>query len=214
MNLDYTIAPSAGSNTVCYLLLPMDVGTLNALAKEYGVNLVSVIVNDWDNDLTPWPAKGVMPGDADFKGDAMQTLEYLRKELMPQVENVLNLSRPERWLLGISLSGLFAVWAWMQGNDFHKIASLSGSFWYDDFPQWLAEHGRNKDGGFAYLSLGDEESRTHIKRFQPVEECTTEVINILRMEGALVQFESVPGSHYAPMLPRIHRALASLSTLP
>lgn len=182
--------------------MPMEVDGLDELASEFGVNIVAVLVEDWDNALTPWPAKGVFPGDAPFAGNAAETLRELREEVLDPTKT--------RQLIGISLSGLFAVWAWMQGEDFRDIASISGSFWYDGFPEWLAGPGHRAKSGFAYLSLGDKEGQTRIPRYKPVVRCTAEVEATLRSDGARVEFESVPGTHFAPMLPRLRKALAAL----
>ncbi len=60
---------------------------------------------DWDNDLTPWKAKGVPSGSADFKGLAPQFLSFLKERLIPEIEKELNVSSGvERTLAGVSLS--------------------------------------------------------------------------------------------------------------
>lgn len=118
--------------------------------------------------------------------------------------------RPGRTLLGISLSGLFAVWAWMQGDDFDNIASISGSFWYDGFTDWLARNAIRKDGQRAFLCLGDKEGYTHVRRYKSIPVDTSRVADILSRCGARVTDISVPGTHYADPLPRIRIALAAL----
>ncbi|MDE6638872.1 MAG: hypothetical protein K2K32_11640 [Muribaculaceae bacterium] len=35
------------------------------------------------------------------------------------------------------MSGLFALWQWMVCDTFRNIASLSGSFWYEGFMEWM-----------------------------------------------------------------------------
>lgn len=211
MSDTYNIMPCEGSRRVCYVLLPMDPDDMSMLAKKYSVNLVEIIVHDWDNELTPWPAKGVFRGEADFEGLAAQTLQRLRTQIIPKAERELGIEgTAERELLGISLSGLFAVWAWMQGDDFKDIASISGSFWYDNFVEWLSTDGRRRKSGFAYLSLGDKEGATRVARYKSVVERTEQVEEILRSDGARVMFEWTEGTHFAPMLPRIDKALKQL----
>ena len=203
----YHLYPTSGSDTVVYMIVPMHVAGLDQLAKKFAVNLVEVIVSNWDDDLTPWPAAGVFPGDPDFKGLAAQTLDQLRTGIMPEVEDGINVRR--RQFVGISLSGLFAVWAWMQGDDFDDIASISGSFWYDQFTEWLATQPVSKQG-MAYLSLGNKEGATKVQRYKSVVARTAEVEKILRYDGADVVFEWTQGNHFAPMLPRIEMALNQL----
>ena len=185
---------------------------LQKLASEFGTNIAEVVVDNWDDDLTPWPAKGVMPTDPDFKGLASKTLKTLREEIFPEVESRLGLTgKVERDLIGISLSGLFAVWAWMEADDFRNIASISGSFWYEGFTAWLDRTDRTvRKTGFAYLSLGDKEGHTRVRAFRNVVADTARVEEILRENGANVLFEWNPGTHYGPMVPRLEKALAAL----
>lgn len=210
--MNVTIYPCEGSTKVGYVLCPMGI-ELDRLAKEYGMHLVEVVVDNWDNDLTPWGAPGVFPQDSPFQGLASQTLETLRKDVFPEVERRLGLSGEfERDIVGISLSGLFAVWAWTQGVDFKNIASISGSFWYEGFPEWLEKtDAKVRKQGFAYLSLGDKEGETKVKAFKSVVEDTAKVEEILRANGADVVFEWTQGTHFAPMLPRLEKALRALT---
>lgn len=213
MDNQVTVAPCASSKSVCYMLMPMSLGgnMLLDLAKSYNVNIVQVVVADWDNALTPWPAPGVMPGEADFAGGAPEMLEWMRNKLLPAAEEKLGLNNiGRRVLVGISLSGLFAVWAWMQCDDFEDIASLSGSFWYDDFAHWISSRELPAKQGRAYLSLGDEEGHTPVKRYQPVVADTATVVAALRTTGADVFFEWVSGTHYAPIAPRLQAAFKKL----
>ena len=189
----------------------MHVDGLVELANDFAVNIIAITVENWDNALTPWPAKGVFPRDADFKGEAASTLRQIKNSIIPEAEKRLGFSDPGRWLAGISLSGLFAVWAWAQDDTFHDIASISGSFWYDGFTDWLSERKLDLGGRFAYLSLGDKEGLTHVARYKPVVEKTALVEQILRRNGAEVVFEQTEGTHFAPMLPRLRKALAQLA---
>lgn len=203
-----------GSRKVCYLILPMEIGddAMKELTIAYKMNLVEVFNIDWDNVLTPWPEKNVFPGEEDFKGEAPDFLKFLQERVIPDIEKKLAIDGAiRRQLLGISLSGLFAVWAWTQCDTFIDIASISGSFWFDGFPEWLATKGKVTKPGFIYLSLGDQEGKTKVKRFQPVEKATAEVAMTLREDGAQVVYETTPGPHHAPMIPRIRLALDRLS---
>ena len=205
------IAVHPKSDRVCLMLMPMEIGgeNLRQLAAKYAVNIAEVVVHDWDNALTPWPAKGVMPNDPDFEGNAAQTLSVIREQVIPAIKHRLGSEALTFQLVGVSLSGLFAVWAWTQGDDFTDIASISGSFWYDNFASWLSQQ-HVKKSGFAYLSLGDKEGETKVKRFQPVVADTAQVESTLRKDGATVVFEQTKGTHYAPIVPRLELALQHL----
>lgn len=215
MKYSCNVYGAAGSRRVCYLLMPIDVdeASKRRLAQVFHCNLVEILVDDWDDALTPWVSPGVMPGDADFGGEAALTLRQLCRDIMPAAERRLGLEGNTpvvRQLAGVSLSGLFAVWAWMQGDVFSDIASISGSFWYDGFVDWLKAEGKRKQG-LAYLSLGDKEGHTRVQRFKSVVADTAAVVDILRGDGARVVFQQTAGSHYAPMLPRLIKALTALS---
>lgn len=203
MNISLHRAPGS---RVMYALMPMDFDHewWSQQAKHFGVNIVVVTGMDWDDDLTPWPAPGEPPGSPGFEGDAEGFLMMLEQQLVPMVEMKLKIENAQRTLCGISLSGLFAMWARTQTADFRNIISISGSFWYPGFAKWLSKAPipRVPDGKI-YISLGNEESHTNIKAFQSVAVDTDSVVDTLRRKGLDVEFRSVPGNHYAPPEPRL-----------
>lgn len=117
-------AVKESANRICYILYP--VSSLNewiqSAAQKFGISLVMITGMDWDDDLTPWPARGVPSGSPDFKGNAPRFLSTLTKEVIPEIEQRMGIaSSVERTLLGVSLSGLFTLWEWMIDNTFHNI---------------------------------------------------------------------------------------------
>lgn len=204
---------SVASRRICYILAPMalDDRQMAALATGYGCNIVVIHGMDWDNDLTPWPAAGVLPQDECFKGKAADFLSLLRGELIPEVEHTLGVSNDvERTLSGISLSGLFALWAWMECDTFANIGSISGSFWYDGFADWLETTRKPPKSGYAYFSLGDMETQNVNPRYGTVEICTLRVVETLRRAAVRTVFETTSGTHFAPLLPRVERIFRGL----
>lgn len=207
---------AANCTDIAYILtpLPLDTAMLADYSRRFHTSIVSISGIDWDDDLTPWTARGAECGDADFKGNAAIFLHTLCNDVIPHVEAIIcpQGSAPTRSLIGISLSGLFAVWAWMQGNVFQNIASISGSFWYDDFPQWLAHLDIPAKSGRAYFSLGNKEGGPKGNpRFKNVAADTAEVISILKSHHIATTFEQTQGTHYAPIYPRLEKAFAALS---
>lgn len=209
---------------VVYLLFPMESAGewLAQAATEFRLNIVAVSGMDWDNDLTPWPATGVPAGEADFKGEAAEFLRLLREEIVPEAERILGVApvagesgsegrSTSRDLIGVSLSGLFAMWQWALCDEFRSVAVLSGSFWYEGFTQWFAEHCPQGKPGEAYLLLGDAESRSQVPEFRTIDRTTKEVVETLRNHGIQVKFESVPGNHYQYTFERLSRAFTFLS---
>ena len=63
--------------------------------------LVVFQTKNWDDDLTPWPAKGIGRGQPDFGGLASQTLCWLTQRLIPDVlSHVPPLQESKLGLLG------------------------------------------------------------------------------------------------------------------
>ena len=200
-----------GSSRICYLLVPLalDGRRIEQWAVQYGYNMVVIHGMDWDNDLTPWTAPGILPEDADFRGAAGEFLTLLHSNVIPEMERRIGIGSPEfpteRTLIGVSLSGLFALWAWMNCDDFTNIGSISGSFWYDGFPEWLSRRETVHKPGYAYFSLGDLEGKAGNPRFSTVRTDTVQVVDTLCRAGIRTMFEQTSGTHFAPIYPRLEK---------
>lgn len=203
----------ADATDICYILSPIRLAPerLEEWSGKYHTHIVGIHGMDWDNDLPPWTAPGVEPGDAAFKGNAVAFLSFLRTEVMPEVESLF--PSKERTLMGISLSGMFTVWTWMNGNDFTHIASISGSFWYDHFTDWMLRTGIGHKTGVAYFSLGDKEGIKGNPRFSTVAVETAKVVQFIKDNGIPVLFEATAGTHFAPIYPRMEKAFVGLEQL-
>lgn len=211
--LNCLCAVATSSKRIAYVLYPMDnLGDWIATAAEnYGITIVVVTGMAWDDDLTPWPASGVPNGCPDFGGHAAQFLSRL-ESLRGKVERKLKVSPTSRALVGVSLSGLFALWQWSESKLFRDIATLSGSYWYEGFLSWFsAQNYSVRRGGFAYILLGDKESHSCVKAFDSVGANTAEIVVRLKEQGVDVEFESVPGNHYQFPIERLNRAFDALS---
>lgn len=214
----------------CYILLPQPVVVppgddrvmaldIDGLAARYGYNIVVVSGMNWEDDLTPWPAPSLRRGGRDFGGGSNEFLLRLRTEVVPAIETELGLPQTgRRLLMGISLSALFALWAWMNCSDFDDVACLSASFWYDGFPSWLAQQVASRPcktmlrpHGTVYFSLGDQEAASRNPRFASVGKATDDVVESLRRAGVCVTYEQTAGTHFAPIAPRIEKALWSFT---
>lgn len=211
-NLQIT-AVAGPTDRICYLLYPF--ATLHdwllAAAPKFGVTVAVITRMDWDDDLTPWPAKGQPPGCPDFKGRAPRFLAKLQTDVLPAVEKRLGIAPgAERTLAGVSLSGLFTLWQWMLCDTFTNIISLSGSFWYEGFAAWIESHPVPKKTGRAYFLLGNQEAHTNVKAFQPVQTDTEAIVASLRRQGIAVDFELVPGNHYQYGEQRLTRAFTRM----
>ncbi len=109
------------------------------------------------------------------------------------------------------MSGLFALWQWMVCDTFTNIASLSGSFWYEGFMNWLTARPIPHKTGRAFFLLGDQESHSKVKAFDSVGANTAEIVTLLERAGIDTTFRSVPGNHYSDPIPRLDLALSTLN---
>ena len=182
-------------------------------AEKYGVTIVVITGMDWQNVFSPWPAPGVPKGDPDFKGESPEFLKILQSQVIPEIERGLQVNTDvERTLVGVSMSGLFALWQWMKCDTFRNIASLSGSFWYDGFIEWMQSIQIPHKTGKGFFLLGDQESHSYVKAFNSVGINTAEIVRILKSAGIDAEFESVPGNHFANGIPRLEKAFNALYT--
>ena len=154
------------SNRTCYLyrdteaaqllVQPVDEHDLDALDQEVETirsltdqpfSLVAFMINDWNQELTPWPAPPVF-GKTPFGDGAPATLDFILKRLLPETQE-----QESRVILGgYSLAGLFALWAAYQTDRFEGIVAASPSVWY---PKWIDYASANSaHASSIYLSLG------------------------------------------------------------
>ena len=204
------------TNGICYMILPEGVkgdlcDGLKGLSDKYGISIVLIEDVNWNDDLTPWPAEGVFKKAKPFGGKAAAFLNKLTNEIIPEAEKDLGIEDAERTLLGVSLSGLFAVWAAFNTDAFANIISISGSLWYDGLVEWMKEQTPSSQLKRVCMLLGEKEKNAKEKRMATVEERTLDTANILRAKSqATVTCELVEGTHFSPILPRMERAMMTL----
>ena len=203
---------SFGSSNIIYILLPHrlpeeELSNLENLSTQFETNVVTISEMDWNNDMTPWQAPALKEGE--FGGHAGLFLDRLKDDLFFNLETSLQIIKPKRYLVGLSLSGLFTVWAAVRKSLFEGVASISGSFWYDGFAEWLLTLEELKCVRF-YIIMGEKEKETKVKRFADIEEDTMKVVETLMQKGAYVAFELTEGGHNSPIIPRIEKSMISL----
>ena len=213
-NVRLDIFPSQGSAKVCYVLIPE--GAADNLTKwadkkssESGCSFVLISGMDWNHDMSPWQAEGVMKKEKKFTGGAPMFLQSLTGDYIPYAEQIIKVKSPERYLMGVSLSGLFAIWSMARTDIFCGLASISGSLWFDKFPEWIEKTTLVSDAK-VYMCLGLKEKNTSDKRMARVEDYTNEVTATLQNKGIDVTFEMVQGTHFSPVEPRFDTAFACI----
>ena len=149
-----------GKGAEWLLVQPVDEHDLEGLDEELNLiatmtekafELVAVKVNDWQTELTPWPAPAVF-GRTSFGDGAQATLDFITGRLLPHYPTCSVL------LGGYSLAGLFALWAGYQCSSFKGIAAVSPSVWYPGWIDFAQSLSPQTDA--VYFSLGDKEERT------------------------------------------------------
>ena len=182
LHLDIASYPS---DRICYVILPEKLKEsehqwLKSMATRHEGNFVVISGVNWEEDLTPWKAPGLKTGE--FSGKAQYFLEMLKGDLFFNLEISLQIKKAERSLVGVSLSGLFAVWASLSMPLFSSVGSVSGSLWYDGFLEWMKKNTDTVTGRY-YFSLGDKEKDGKNRRLAYVEESTLEAVDLLKSVG-------------------------------
>lgn len=212
-NLKCLCCTASRKDRIAYILYPMDIldEWIENAVETYDTTIVVITGMDWEAVFSPWVAKGMPKGSPDFKGESPEFLTLLQNKVIPSVESSLGIDNDtERSLIGVSMSGLFALWQWMICDTFHNIASLSGSFWYEGFLNWMKSLEIPHKTGKGFFLLGDQESKSKVKAFESVATNTEQIISILKEAGIDIEFKSVPGNHYSDPIPRLDKAFTAL----
>ena len=185
-----------------------------ALLRDVPCLLAAVPCEDWNRDLSPWPAPPVFRNEG-FAGEGEAFLRRLTEETVPACEAWLRAEGfevpPVRVLCGYSLAGLFSLWAAVRSPLFQRAASVSGSLWFDGFVPWLEEQPRLPER--VYLSIGDREERTRNERMKRGRACMEETHRLLLARGVGSTCRVVPGDHFHDVPQRIANGIRTIAVL-
>ena len=167
--------------------------------------LVAVQVENWNDDLSPWPAPPVW-GKQGFVGRAGNTLAWL-EQAVPGIRQQYSIKEDCKVILGgYSLAGLFALWAATQTNALYGVAAASPSVW---FPGWQEhEAARPIQTQRVYLSLGDREEHTKNQTMASVGDNIRALHSALTRHGTACTLEWNTGGHFKDVDQRTARAFA------
>ena len=178
--------------------LEAEVAEIQRLAnKEF--RLLAVKVEDWNQDLSPWPAPAVF-GNEDFGNGAGETLTEIL-EVCQDEDKVY-------YLGGYSLAALFSLWAAYQTDRFAGIAAASPSIWFPGFVNYMKSHAIRCSN--IYLSLGDKEEKTRNAVMFQVGDCIRDGYAWLMEHGIDCTLEWNKGGHFKEPELRTARAFARL----
>lgn len=166
--------------------------------------LVAVQVENWIDDLSPWPAPPVW-GKQGFVGRAGNTLAWL-EQAVPGIRQQYSIKEDCKVVLGgYSLAGLFALWAATQTNALYGVAAASPSVWFPDWPEFEAAHPIQAQR--VYLSLGDREEYTRNQTMAAVGDNIRALHTALTRRGTACTLEWNEGGHFKDTDLRTARAL-------
>ena len=149
------------------------------------VMFISIIIDDWNQELSPWYCKAVF-GKQDFGDGAKDTLNEMLK--------LCNDPNKHYYLGGYSLAGLFSLWCATQTDVFEGIIACSPSVWFVDSVEYIKEHPLQTDK--VYLSLGKQESKTRNKVMATVSDKIQECKKILDEQNIPSVLEWNDGNHF------------------
>lgn len=161
--------------------------------------LAAIRVQDWNADLSPWPAPAVF-GKESFGQGAPDTLSEVLKYCA---------GRDKTFIIGgYSLAGLFALWAAYQTDTFKAVAAASPSIWFPGFVDFMKD--REIHTKRVYLSLGDKEEKTRNPVMAAVGDRIKEAHDLLKKQGINTTFEWNTGNHFKDADIRTAMAFASV----
>ena len=105
----HTKMSSVAGAPVVYLL--GNVADNSPVQVPESVSLVTVGVDLWKQNFSPWYAPRVFAKGPNFGDDAQKTLDTLIDQIIPRAELELTEPPAYRMLVGYSLAGLFSLWA-------------------------------------------------------------------------------------------------------
>ena len=179
--------------------------------------LLSIQPHDWNDDFTPWSAPAVRKGEKDPAGKADNYIRCLTEEIKSYIDaNYRTKPEPKYTvLLGYSLGGLAALYSCYKTDVFGVVGSLSGSFWYDNFCEYMDQNKPLRTDLRVYLSLGRKESLSKNPRMGQVADCTERARAILvrQLSAGNVCFEWNDGGHFHEIPKRFAKVIAWLAKL-
>ena len=184
-------------------LIEQEVEFIRELSGGQDFGLKAVKVNDWNKDLSPWPAPAVF-GNEDFGEGAAETLAFLLNNVVPAGKA----PGAKTFLGGYSLAGLFALWAGFQTDRFDGIAAASPSIWFPGFVEYM--RGNKMRPRAVYLSLGDREERTRNPVMSQVGNAIRQGCDVLQAAGVECVLEWNKGNHFKDADLRTAKAFAWL----
>ncbi|WP_416192621.1 alpha/beta hydrolase [Neisseria sp. CCUG12390] len=172
--------------------------------------LVSIDEPDWEHAFSPWPAPAAFKKASDFSGGAEDYLRWLADTVLSETTQRFALQPQWTALAGYSLGGLFAAYSAYHTTPFSRIASVSGSLWFDGWTEFAAGRALQTPPQKAYFSVGDKEKNAKNPRMAIVEDATRATEADWRQKGIETAFELNSGGHFEQVPQRMAKAFGYL----
>lgn len=163
--------------------------------------LIAIKVQNWNADLSPWPAPAVF-GKEGFGNGAADTLAEVLRICDKQDKTYI--------IGGYSLAGLFVLWAAYQTDVFKAVAAASPSVWFPGFVEYMKENEIHT--GSVYLSLGDREEKARNPVMATVGDRIRKAYGLLMERGINTILEWNQGNHFKDADIRTAKAFAWVMT--
>lgn len=177
------------------------------LVPQDKFNLIEVTGLRWNDELSPWKREPAFHGGESFGGNGYAFLAEFARLVLPLALREFGLKPKSVAIAGYSLAGMFALYAGSRCDSFDALLSVSGSLWFDDFSDFIQEHGVSEKVHYVYLSLGREEPETKNKILCRVGEETEKLRDYYCSQGIVTDFVWNEGGHFVDAKPRIASAI-------
>lgn len=200
-------APNVPATGVFYTF-PNDEHEATKLAQMLPENVawVAIFNRHWERDFTPWAAERVFKKGADFAGGAAAYQARLCGEIIPQIERESGIQAAWRGVLAYSLAGLWAVYGAIVSPYFERVASVSGSLWFDGFVDFVQTNRPAILPQASYFSLGNAEAQTKNPRMAQVQIATEQIVAQWQAWGGNSIFVMNEGGHFDDVPQRLAKA--------
>lgn len=173
-------------------LLQSEAEYINKISGTNDWCIASIKTENWNDDLSPWRADAAF-GRQNFGGNARQTLDAVL-QAVEKMRTSLPADDKRFFIVGYSLSGLFALWAAYQTDVFCGVAAVSPSVWFDGWTDYSSNNIIKASA--VYLSLGDKEEKTKNPRMSKVGDAIRKQYEILSGAGVVCTLEWNSGNHF------------------
>ena len=181
-------------------VLPEETALLSSLINSSFI-ICYVHVDDWTEDLIPWPDSKITKNKESGKR-AKDTLIFILDKVLTAHTGLPAI------LGGYSLAGLFALWASTLTDRFTAVAAASPSLWIEGWDGYARLH--PTQASHVYLSLGDREEISKNQAIARIGDRVRAQYGLLRNQlgDSSCTLVMEQGGHFTDNAGRLARAFA------